>query len=245
MFVAVSGHCLPGCGLSPNAEYLLSRGTVHALAEPFLAEGFAVSAFAATDNFFDEPDALGFLSLVQGLLDIREELVARWDNPTRFIVVAHSHGAVWAHLALFVLEGWGAPLPVDVLVDLDALSLGWEDKAFLGIGDAWAPIIRAHARDTGQMWPFDIANASDSVRIPGLTSPQDIEDVVPDSVLINLEVWSDDGLGVRDSQLNHRLDGSERDLVLFRALENHETTDDPRSQSVTWAARQLRTIYGL
>ena len=246
VFIAVSGHCLVGCPYSYNDEYLVTDGTIDALAQPFLDAGWAVSSFATTDNFHDQPNARGFLTLVQGMLDMREQYVADWDNPTRFIVVGHSHGAVWAHLALHVLEQWGVPLRVDALVDIDGLSLGWEDKVAFGFGDAWGPVIRAHMRDTGQTWPFDIANAADSWGIPGLSTLQDTEDVVPDSVLVNLEIWSSDATfpePVRDSQPNHRLDGSEDNILWFRSTRNHERSDDADSDTVDWVRRELVALY--
>jgi hypothetical protein len=246
VFVAVSGHCLAPCPYDYNDEYLFSGGTIDVLAQPFLDSGYAVEAVPISDNFYDQEHAYGFLTLVQTLLDMREQLVGSWDNPTRFIVVGHSHGTVWAHLALMVLEEWGVPLPVDVLVDIDGLSLGWEDKVLLGFGDAWAPLIRAHMAETGQTWPFDIANASDSVTIPGQDYLQDVEDLLPNSVAVNLEIWSSDGTlpePVRDSQANHRYDGSERDILWFRSAENHENSDNPGSDTVDWVVGELVALY--
>ncbi len=248
VFVAVSGHCVsPSCPYPYNDEYLYSSGTINVLAQPFLEAGLQVEVTPTTDNFYDEPQAYGFLTLMNTLIDMRERLVADWDNPTRFIVVGHSHGTVWAHLALLVMERWGTPFPVDVLVDIDGLSWGWEDKVVAWFGDAWGPIIREHMRETGQTWPFDIADAADSENIPGQPYLQDVEDVVPDSVLVNLEIWSSDGtipVPVRDSQDNHRLDGSERDILGFNSSRNHEESDDADSDTVRWVRDELISLYG-
>lgn len=244
VFVSVSGHCLGPCAFAYNDEYLHSQGTIEVLAQPFVDAGFDVRALPVSDNFYDQDQAVGFLTLVQSLLDMREQWVANWDNPTRFIVVAHSHGAVWAHIALFVLEGWGMPLPVDVLIDLDGMSLGWQDKAFLGIGDAWGPVIRSHMAETGQTWPFDISRVQDAYDVPGLSLRQDIEDLIPDSVAVNLEVWADDTLSFMDTQANHRLDGSEREVLWFGSGLDHEDCDEPNADAVLWARDQLIALYG-
>lgn len=250
VFVAVSGHCFPGCSF--NSEYLTSQGTTQVLANAFSGLGVTVGSVSTTDNFYDyppgssAPQALGFLTLLATLEQLRDEWIADFDNPTRVIVVAHSHGAVWAHLALHVLEQEGNPLPVDVLIDIDGISISWEnDTGTAFIGDEWASVIEQYDASTGTTWPFPIDHPTDAFTIPGLADPQDIEDIVPDSALVNLEIWSDDGLGVRDTQHNHRLDGSEDNIGWFQSTVNHETSDEPGSDGVAWAVEELRLVYGL
>lgn len=246
---AVSGHCNPlRCGTSPNDEYLESGGAIAALTQPLLDSGLTVETYTATDNFYDVASTgdHGFLSLLDEMEYARDFLVADWDDPTRVIVVGHSHGAVWAHLALHVLEQRGRPIPVDVLVDLDGVSAYWEDKVGVtGFGDGWGPIIQSHADRTGTVWPFPIWAPTDQFVIPGRSEFFDIEEIVPDSTLHNLEVWSSDGVELADSQHNLRLDGGEAAIRFFHASENHENTAVPGYSAVAWATGEIAAIFGL
>ncbi len=260
LIISVSGHCHPiTCGPDPNVEYLGRDLTIAELARPLLDAGGTVEMQYFTDNFYEEPAAappsLGFLNLLIALASARDSLVADWDNPTRIIVVAHSHGTVWAHTALHYYEQRGFPVPVDILVDFDAVSVGWESKGlpFTGFGDAWSNVITEYTTRTGAVWPFDVGNATDSWTLPGVATPQDIEDVVPDSVRNNFEVWSRDPpdfpAEVCDREANHRLDGSawpeSSGLSFFFSGENHNGTVRPGSDSVVWATTLLRAVYGL
>lgn len=88
--------------------------------------------------------AYGFRSLLETLSTIRRDWISAYDDPTRVIVVADSHGTVWAHLALQMLAARGQPIPVEYLVDLDAVSVGWKDDTFsVGVGDRWRDEIAA------------------------------------------------------------------------------------------------------
>lgn len=251
LIVAVSGHCNPArCGTSYNDEYLHFEGTVDAIAEPMTSAGFSVGYIAFTDNFYDEPvggtpSALGYLSLLGTLANVRDQWISDFANPTRLIVVGHSHGAVWSHLALHTLDGWGTPVPVDFLIDLDAVSDGWQEKAFLGFGDDWGNVLYGYTVREGVSWPFDPWNVVDAFSVPGVGNAEDIEDIVPASALINIEVWSSDGTSIRDRDQNHRRDGSLTDLYFFMSEENHENTVLPRSDAVQAVQQALRDGYAL
>lgn len=259
LFIAVSGHCDPRtCGTAPNEEYLGGAGTITALERPFVDAGAIVGAEYFTDNFYDEPTALppsiGFLHLLNELEWARDTLVADWDNPTRIIVVAHSHGTVWAHTALHVLEQRGAPIPVDILIDFDAVSWGWEAKVAAGFGDAWSNVIVEYTTRTGTAWPFGIWNATDSWGVPGVVALQDVEDVVPNSVRNNFEIWSREPPSFPpeacDREPNHRMDGSAFPaaaigLSFFPSTEDHSGCDNPGSDAVEWATNGIRFLYGL
>lgn len=250
VIVAASGHCFLGCP-EYNPEYLLMDGTIQAVVDVIEARGRTVGYGAFADSLYDwentstgEVLAYGWLTMLAFLDFIRTEWVADFDNPTRVVVLGHSHGTVWAHLALMVLELEGAPIPVDVLVDLDGISIGWEtDVGTAFIGDTWTSELIAHAERTGTAWPFEVWNAADSFFVPGLTEPQDVEDVVPNSVAVNLEVWSDDGLGVRDTQPNWRRDGTMRNVFRMQSVENHEDTRQPWSDSVQWVVESIDAAY--
>ena len=256
LILAVSGHCNPAaCGSYPNVEYLARDGTVAAIARPLLDTGASVQGFYGTDNFYDvpvgsaqpgTPAAFGFISLLNVMRAARDELVADWDNPTRVIVIGHSHGTVWTHLGLLVLQAEGLPLEVDLLIDFDAVSYGWQEKAGLGFGDSWGAVMAEYTTRTGTVWPFEVWNVVESIVIPGLV-PQDIEDIVPNSTF-NMEVWAGgSGLvpGAPDRELNHSLDGTINSVPPFRSVEDHNGTVRVGSDSVTAATATVRALYGL
>lgn len=251
LIFAVSGHCDPTtCGTGANIEYLFREGTVEAVAAPMADRGFVVHAFLAVDGFYDDPPgsadpaSFGFLSLLAEMRSARDTLVAGWDNPTRIIVLAHSHGTVWAHLALHVLEQEGNPLPVDILIDLDAVSDGWEDKIALGFGDAWGAVLQNYTTSTGTVWPFAVWDPADAWTVAGSSVVRDIEDIVPLSAVANLEVWSMDGTFIRDTDFNVRVDGTTTNFAFFHAAENHGGTVSPTSSSIRWVQENIVAAYG-
>jgi hypothetical protein len=242
--IGVSGHSIEPINYNP--EYLGAQGTLDVYRDVILSSGHSVRTGRFADNLetyvfteTGEVAAYGFLDLLETLRNINAEWIADFDNPTRIIVVAHSHGTVWAHTALHVLEQEGTPMPVEFLVDIDAVSTGWETH-YLGVGDEWGTEIPAYSAAHGLTWPFAIENAEDSWPIPGRTWLQDVEDVVPTSVATNLEIWSNDFTFIHDSESNHRLDGSTSNIFFSMSGVNHESTDEPYSDAVLWSSNFIR-----
>lgn len=244
--VMVSGHCRPGrCPPGENHEYLVSvHGTYGPIADVIEAHGYDWVAFGYEDAFYDRgEEGFGFLTLLQDLAWIHDNWIADFDDPTRLIVVAHSHGTVWSHLALDVFEHLGVPLPVDVLVDLDGNSLSWEsDLATGGIGDGWKAVIRDYNARTGTEWPFDISDCADYWAVPGVAEPQDQEDLVMDSVAINLEVYNTVN-APNDPDPNHRKDGSRVAIYPFGSARGHNDVVRPESDAMRWVATNIDAAY--
>lgn len=242
VIVGVSGHCFDDCP-EYNPEYLFDRGTLHEMAYVFNDHGLDVLLLPFSDNFYtwvdqdDEVLAAGFLDLVATLEYIEEEWVADYDNPTRVIVAAHSHGTVWAHTALFLQP----ELPVDLLVDLDGESAGWEGYASFG-GDGWEDVIEDYVDEYDPDWPFDISNAANAWNIPGQSSLQDVEDVVPDNVWLNIEVASSSPI-IQDGEPNHRLDGSTDDIYRAEFAEDHGGVTWPGSEPIEWVREVVEVAY--
>ena len=232
-------------GRQINCEYLLGRGTINALAAPITARGYTASAFAFGDSFYswdvgDEPIVNGFLNMLEVMEAVRTLWIADYDNPTRVIMVAHSHGTVWAHIALFL----NPRLPIDILIDLDGESLSWEsDNWNLEFaGDEWSEVIRAYTEEHGVDWGFEIWHASNAYEVPGLLLPQDIEDITPDNVALNLEVAAN-GLVIQDGEPNHRPDGSDDGIVRVFFDESHGAVTYPDSGALTWVAEAIELAY--
>jgi len=259
LLLSVAGHSsllqTPECsGADYNCEYLASRGTLDALGNVFGARGYQWQLWTYVDeleSYYDDLDGDGQLGpddamLANGflfLLDHIDWVVANWiadfDNPTQVVVVAHSHGGVWAHSALMLRP----ELPVDVLIDLDTHGLCWEnDLSCAAGGDSWQSLLGQHVDESGTDWAFDVGAAEGAWSIPGLDSLQDIEDVVPDSVVVNLEAQTDDWPD-SDAQPNHRLDGSATDIETELFFEGHASMTEPTSQAMRWVLERLDAAY--
>jgi hypothetical protein len=236
VMIGVSGHCFEDCEEDLNVEYLQGQGTLDTLVAGMddadgvienIGFGDEYETWVWTDT--EEVIVYGFLDLVYTLEVLRDDW---FDSDHRVLMTCHSHGCVWAHTALFVVDD----LVVDTLIDIDAESICWEedfDCAFFG--DDWADVIA----DDGGGWPYDIGSAANSWDIPGVSGYQDVEDVVPYNVRRNLEIGSNDTTFIQDAEPNHYPDGSTFGISRFESDENHEDSDQPRADGVVWAADQL------
>ena len=252
-----SGHCFPSssCGGSDrNPEYLEDRGTQAAIINTIEFHGYSSLVLSYADEFYNrapngdwltpsmdgDVEDYGFLQAMWEMPWVRDSWIADFDNPTRVIVLAHSHGTVWAHSALFLLPD----LPVDILIDLDGVSLGWESDTWtFGIGDDWRSIIESYNDANGITWSYDFWNAADNWVVPGLP-PQDVEDIAPDSAWLDIEVLARSTLSMpNDDFSNHRLDGSTASIWSYQSVEDHAGVDDPDSDAMLWVAAQLDDLY--
>ena len=228
LLLTVSGHCFVGCD-EFNEEYLVAEGTAQVLADALPDADGEVLIGGVVDSYWSWVDgddnllALGFVDLVAVL----DSLVAEWPEKTRndtaVVLACHSHGCVWLHTALLLVPD----LPVAALVDIDAESYEWEWE--------WAGEIADDDTD----WGWDIGNAESGWEVDGLGDLQDIEDLVPNNVALDLEIVSNDGTWIQDGDPNHRMDGSDRRIERFYSVENHEDSDGPHSDGISWAADRL------
>lgn len=248
--LTVAGHCLPIMGLCDgnfNPEYLSHAGTAEALATPLREAGLDVETMAFVDGWYTWVDtegevlAAGFLDLVAHLQLAHLGWMNGFDDPTRIVLVGHGHGAVWAHLAVHVVP----EVSVEVLVDLDGMSAGWDDdEGYYGVGDDWPAVIPGFVAEDDQVWPVEAWRAEDAWPVEGRTDLWDIEDVVPPNVVLNLEVHStpspfQEGSNVFDGETNLRSDGSTDGIRLFTSEEDHDRVYDPESDSLAWVAKKI------
>ena len=237
LVVSVSGHCASCVGWSYNDEYLVDRGTPQAIANALRDQGLTTQVWDYADAFYTwestktgEVLVWGFLDLVAHLEWVEERWIADFDNPTRIVVVGHSHGVVWAHSAVMAADH----VPVEVLVDLDGVCLSWEDDAgTVGLGDDWNQVIDSYIAEGGQDWWFDLSNPCDSWVVEDVDSLADIEDVVPDNARLNLEVLSSDWW-LYDAQWNRRFDGSRSEVRSFVTSEGHGELLAPDGEAMGW-----------
>lgn len=237
LLVTVSGHCTD-CASEYNGEYLRSWGTPQNLQRALENEGYSVDTWTYVDELYswvrgDEVLAYGFLALVSDLDWVERTWIADFDNPTRVVLIGHSHGVVWAHSAAMAADH----VPIDVLVDLDGVCLNWEDDDWaLGLGDEWDEVIDEHERRNGYVTWFDLSNPCDSWDL-GTGAAMNIDDVVPWNVRTNLEVRSSDWL-LYDSQDNLRYDGSS-DTLSYTSDLSHMKILEPASPPMAWVRHHL------
>lgn len=192
----VNGHAF---GTLPN--YLATA------TGPFLDGALVASGYTVETSYYVD-DAAGYAALLLKLQAILDTWITNRTNPTRIVIVPHSHGGVRSHSAIRA-----KPLvPVRLLADLDTSSNGWGlvhpgENAALG----GAPI-DAHV----------INGAVGCAQFPLLLNEAgtlfDVEDVVFDNVQEALEVRTGDvvpnplQVEMYDERWNARLDGSQRGL---------------------------------
>jgi hypothetical protein len=254
LILGASGHPMTVTA-GHHEAYLVEQGTAGRLYDLLSADGSQVFVWDHADEFFShdaqgnvltpwdnaEFTSFGFLHLVEDLRWIDENWIQDRETPTRLIVLGHSHGVVWAHIALHLYPD----IPVDVLIDLDGDCTAWGSDAVPGLpSDGWDQIVQQWTAVNQVEWSFEIWNACDSWSVQGLDEAFDIEDVVPASAVINLEVRSD-GLILFDADPNVRLDGSLDGIVALETAEGHEEVAGRWSQSMNWVVEQLQAIYAL
>lgn len=154
------------------------------------------AGYLVEPNYYaDHHDAVdGYGGFIQLLSDIK---AVRKDSNTKIVVIAHSHGGVWAHAAVMQ----ASQVEVDLLVDLDTSSALWKsllhDTSLIG-GDPVSKYPGAH----------------------------DTEDVVPSNVKYALEVRSGARLALfleeYDEQWNTRLDGTKTNLEQYFSSSTHD-----------------------
>jgi len=249
LILSVSGHCPPIMGLCDgnfNPENLSYAGTLDAVTTPLIDAGFEVESRSFVDGWYTwvdtegEPLATGFVDLVATLELTFLAWMNGFEDPTRIVLIGHGHGVVWTHLA-----AQAAPhVPVEVLVDLDGMSAGWDDEdGYFGVGDDWPRLIPDYLAADEQTWLIEEWRAEDHWTVSGVAEPQDIEDVVPSHVVLNLEVQSTPNdfqveSGVFDGDPNHRAEGGTRDIRLFTSSGDHYGVYDAGTDSMDWVASQ-------
>jgi hypothetical protein len=230
--------CPPEC----NVPYLGDPGAAaEAIVTDLTNQGLSVdhTAYIAALLSFDDDmdgqdDRFGFLDLIEDLQWIQDNWIADFDNPTRIVILAHSHGCVWAHIATSVLPD----VHVEVLVSLDGVCFFWEADNGLSIDDYIAA--------NGNPWSWDISMPCAAWDVPGV-GVLDTNDVAFSNVRYNIEVLSNGTTPLAvDEQENYRPDGTRVDIESFHSTEDsHTDVDTPGTQSMLFVLDRLALTLGL
>lgn len=246
VLISVSGHVgvlsPTNCTSADNRTYLADDGQASdAVATTLTNLGFGGLVWhyadifdgvdANDDGVVDDPEARGFLQLIRLLQDIYDNWIAGFDNPTGIVIVAHGHGAVWAHMACSVMDH----VPIELLITLDGICDLWECEHQTDVAN-WLTA-------NGDPYAWDISAPCGLWPVTGQTETFDTEDVVFDNVRYHLEVQSNDLLGFHDEVDNRRLDGSRRDIATYFSVnEDHNQVRQGTSDALTWVDQKIRTI---
>jgi hypothetical protein len=260
LVLAVSGRCPTGCqSPADNVDYLTPRGTVQAVAATLEAQGLKVQSYAVSSNITRHRvqkvfqtqigtgktvplDQDGFIQLEEKLIAAHRDWIAGRSNPTRIVLLAHSHGVVWTH----ALARAHPEVPIATMIDLDGVCDFWEMDNRRSI--------QAYVKSVGQSpWSFNLADSCGSVRVGHVR--YDLKDVVYPNVATNLEVQSQrllsrpDGTFLAnlpfDGLKNIRSDGGQGGLSMFRSVgETHSWVSAAGSRAVNWVKAQLAPLSG-
>ncbi len=199
VLIGIGGHAPVG-----QAATYLETTFLPWLAGELVQAGYTVE----THGFIDAASgAQGFGDLTARLATVRDTYIVGKASPTRVVMLAHSHGGVWAHAATRDVPD----CPIRCFVDLDTNSYGWSlahtpDNAVLGGSPDNAYVIGVNVNPPA---------------FPAITSEPgflyDLEDVIFPSVRDALEVVTADlvpvltgvpGLQRYDTRWNARPDGT-------------------------------------
>jgi hypothetical protein len=181
----------------------------------------------------------GFLSALSDLDRLHASLVAGVRNPTRFLVLGHSHGTQFAHL--LARERPSVPFVGSVL--LDSVCARWD------LDHALPYLALVRGESTARFGLIPPLFACKTVRVGDARADQG--DVVPSNVAASIEIASGGslwpGLGiVSDMTVNRRADGTVRGLErLVIDWESHEGVFWPGSFGFQAGAAWVAEIVGL
>ena len=202
----------------------------------YSAEYVDVSAFIGT-HYSNMSDAyeLGYAEAETYVERVQQEWVADFDNPTRIVLLAHSHGTVWASLL-----AWNHPdVTFDYFIYLDGICTQWPQDNLMN-----NPLIQTYYGGDSSLYPWPL-NKTDSVcqrlDVPGLPL-QDINDVTPWNVAFTLEVRSNNSLPnyTWDDDPNHRPDASTSNIATVESIgENHGDVTHRYGSAMTWVKESI------
>lgn len=225
----VSGHTDEFDG-EPSFSYL------HQTAGPditgdLIAAGYTVEARYYVDDALPVRGFGGFQNLVADMRSVRDRYV---PNGTRAVVIAHSHGGVWAHAAMRQVSD----LTITAAVDMDTSSYGWGvvghdgQNSFIG-------------GDPRSRFTIDSLTSCPQYSVPSEdTSDYDMEDVVFQNVRFAFEVRSGElapgGDEWYDEKWSIREGGATDSLFCYYSATSHTEVHQPGGSTLPVIKSWLR-----
>jgi len=251
VIIAFSGHCGLVCRTEDTWSYLDTAseetGGVAVLDALVLAyerlglsvETFSVSSFV-TSHYSKTSDVVepGYLQAQAYLDDVKREWIDGVDDPTRVVLLGHSHGTVWSTL----LAMNNIDVTFDAFVSLDAICWQWwgRHKDFVTAAFVSGPWTIP--------FPLDQGDPCNAFEIPGRSGRMDINDVVPANVVFGIEVrtrfrlLSLDPNLLADDDPNVRINGTTDNVWGIRATEAHSDLGRYYNQSIAWVTSMITAL---
>lgn len=243
VIIAFAGHCGVIC-LTGNTWSYLDETTdetggvavLDAIRAGFERQGLTVEALSLSSfvetHFSRISNVLepGYLE-AQAYLDyVGDRWIEGVENPTRVVLVGHSHGTVWATL----LAMNNPDVTFDYFVSIDAICWQWWSRHRVFVYRAFV--------ESGRPIPFplDAGNPCSSLAVPGRSGRYDINDVVPANVIFGLEIrtplrlFSLDPNLLYDDDINVRIDGSDDNIWGIEATVAHSGVARHYNPAVAW-----------
>ena len=250
VILGFAGRCGIGfldCSAPTDNYSYLDRDakTLQTLEATFQSLGYTTEKFSFRAHLLDDASrGLGYQAAEYALEAIRDLWIRDYENPTRVVLVAHSHGNQF--MSLLAMNH--PEVTFDYAVYLDAVCFRWDaDHVKSG---RFGSVYGSQAN-----WPKPLNTlgaACDTVKLPGISDYQDISDVVPENVTYALEVRSNGISGIPamyDDEKNHRFDGSRRYIESIYKNEGHMRVDDSDSAAIGWVTSTIANVglprYGL
>ena len=224
LLITISGHANSAVPLSSasNRTYLDGAGSAGPkLAAHLAGLGLTVvqrhiadrlaAPDADGDGRPDQADRLGFVECLSILDQAGRLWIDGQPTPTSIVIVSHSHGGTWAHMACEAAAGrlTPGPLPVRVLVSLDAVLTGWDGEHDDELMAWWDALPNQTFR--GLRLARDPSTSTNAVLTD--QGPMHVKDVVWPSVRFAYEVMSADPLGALLSDVARNVALSDADLA--------------------------------
>jgi hypothetical protein len=229
----VSGHTGFGTGQDDPSYLSAPDDAGPAIVADLQASGFTVSV----DYFVDQPQTDANYYGYDALLAVMDFVRTTWQpSGTRTVVIAHSHGGVWAHEAIRASPG----LHVTALVDLDCSSYLWGtahlfDVTPFGDPTEWYPVGYYLTYPTYPTAPYET------------TGVYDTEDLVFPNVARNLEVRSGAApLGGEwfDETWNIRTDGTGTGITVYVSFTSHSEVHEASGSTLVFVRSWLLDSLG-
>ncbi len=252
VIIAFSGHCGLICDTRSTWSYLSnaseSTGGVAVLdaiarayarlglakVEVFSASSFATSHYSSISGKI-EP---GYLQAQAYLDEVKRDWIDGVADPTRVVLVGHSHGTVWASL----LAMNNLDVTFDSFVSLDAVCWMWWNKHKQYIKETFVD------GPWTIPFPLDQGDPCGTLSVPGQKERRNINDVVPANVIYGLEVrttfrlFSLDPNVLTDDNVNVRINGTYANVWGITATESHSDLGKHYNRSVSWVVAMLESL---
>lgn len=223
-----------------NFNYLGTRGTLQKVSQTIANENLLVNYYGFAASYPDRENSssgtletqYGFLTMMNTLTEINNKWIKGFDNPTKIVIVAHSHGTVWSHL----LTKYRPDIEFFAQIDLDGVCMYWGSD---NVGDF---------RTYGNPWSIETSGICGAQTVSQGGTPDDIQNLVYPNVKFNFEIqanaYSLISYAVYDKYDNKRVNGlTDGVKTFYSSSEDHGKVSEVGSIGLAKVEEWLREIF--